>query len=133
MNQPLAGKNAIITGSAMGIGKAIATAYIRAGCRVALLDRAEKELRDTADSLRSEGGTVFTYAVDLKDADATTRAAQDAITSLGTLQVLVSNAGILRTIPFERTTLADFDDQIAINLRPAWVLAKAVYPHFRAQ
>src|SRR5258708_22924447 len=89
MNKPLAGKNAIITGAAMGIGKAIATAYIRAGCRVALLDRTEKDLRATADALRAEGGTVYTYVVDLKDADATTRAVQEAIAALGTLQGLV--------------------------------------------
>ncbi len=133
MNKPLAGKNAIITGAAMGIGKAIATAYIRAGCRVAILDRAEKDMQDTAEALRAEGGTVYPFTVDLKDAEATTRAVQEAITALGSLQVLVSNAGILRTKPFEQTTLADFDDHIAINLRPAFVLAKAVYPHFRAQ
>src|SRR5215470_6892543 len=105
MNQPLTGKNAIITGAAMGIGKAIATAYIRAGCVVALLDRAEKELRETTDTLRAEGGKVYPFVVDLKDADATTRAVQEAITAPGSLHVLVSNAGILRTKPFEQTTL----------------------------
>jgi 3-hydroxybutyrate dehydrogenase len=133
MDQPLTGQNAIITGAAMGIGKAIATAYVRAGCRVALFDRAEKELRETADALRAEGGTVFTFVLDLKDANAIMRAVQDAITALGSVQILVSNAGILRTKPFEQTTLEDFDEHIAINLRPAWVLAKAIYPHFRAQ
>ncbi|HVO43553.1 MAG TPA: SDR family oxidoreductase [Aggregatilineales bacterium] len=133
MNQALSGKSAIITGAAMGIGKAIATGYVRAGCRVALLDRAAWELDETAQALRAEGGTVFTYGVDLKDADATTRAVQDAIAALGSLHVLVSNAGILRTRPFEQTSIEDFDDHIAINLRPAFVLAKAVYPHFRAQ
>jgi len=129
----LQGKNAIITGAAMGIGKAIATAYVRAGCRVALLDRAAQELNETTAALRAEGGTVFPFVVDLKDATATTKAAQDAITALGSLQTLVSNAGILRTKRFEDTTLEDWDDHLNINLRPAFVLAKAVYAHFREQ
>ncbi len=43
MPHRLQGKNAIITGAAMGIGKAIATAYVRAGCRVVLLDRTPKK------------------------------------------------------------------------------------------
>jgi NAD(P)-dependent dehydrogenase (short-subunit alcohol dehydrogenase family) len=133
MTQLLAGRNAIITGAAMGIGKAIATAYVRAGCAVALLDRAEKELHKTVDGLRAENGNVLPFVVDLKDAEATTRAVQGAVAALEAVQVVVSNAGILRTKPFEQTTLEDFDDHIAINLRPSFVLAKAIYPHFRAQ
>jgi NAD(P)-dependent dehydrogenase (short-subunit alcohol dehydrogenase family) len=128
--QPL---NAIVTGSAMGIGKAIATAYIRAGFHVALLDRAATELNETAAELRSEGGTVFPTLCDLKDPTATTRVVEQAIAALGSVQVLVSNAGILRTRPFEETTLEDWDDHLLINLRAAFVLTKAVYPHFRSQ
>ncbi len=71
--------------------------------------------------------------VDLKDAAATTKAAQDAITALGSLQTLVSNAGILRAKRFEDTTLDDWDDHLNINLRPAFVLIKAVFPSFREQ
>ena len=131
MSASLSGKKAIITGSAMGIGKGIATGYVRAGAHVALFDRAEKELQATANALRAEGGTVFPFVVDLKDADATTQAVQDAIKALGGLDVLISNAGILRTKPFEQTTLTDWDDHLTINLRAAFVLTKAVYPHFR--
>ena len=131
--QSLAGRGAIITGAAMGLGKAIATAYVRAGIRVALFDRAESELQKVAQSLRAEGGTVFPYAVDLQDAAATTRAAQEAITALGSLHVLVNNAGILRTIPFESTSLDDWDAHLTINLRPAFLLSKVVYPYFKSQ
>ncbi len=129
----LAGKTAIITGSAMGIGKAIATGYVRAGARVALFDRAAGDLETTATALRAEGGTVFTYAVDLADPHATTQAVNDALAALGGLHTIVSNAGILRTKSFEATTLQDWDDHININLRPAFVLLKAAYPHFREQ
>ncbi|MHB8624812.1 MAG: SDR family NAD(P)-dependent oxidoreductase [Aggregatilineales bacterium] len=128
--QPL---NAIVTGSAMGIGKAIATAYVRAGFHVALFDRAAKELNETATALRAEGGTVFPILCDLKDPAATTRAVEQAIAALGSVQVLASNAGVLRTKPFEQTTLEDWDDHLLINLRAAFVLTKALYPHFRAQ
>jgi NAD(P)-dependent dehydrogenase (short-subunit alcohol dehydrogenase family) len=125
--------NAIVTGSAMGIGKAIATAYVRAGFHVSLLDRAAKELAATVNELRREEGTVAPFVCDLKDPTATTRAVEQALAALGSIQVLVSNAGILRTKPFEQTTLEDWDDHLLINLRAAFILTKAIYPHFRAQ
>jgi 3-hydroxybutyrate dehydrogenase len=129
----LEGRGAIITGAAMGLGKAIATAYVRAGARVALLDRANTELRQVAEALRAERGTVFPYTVDLQDAAATTRAAQDAITALESVDVLVSNAGILRTKPFEDTSLEDWDAHLNINLRPAFVLSKVIYPYLKTR
>jgi NAD(P)-dependent dehydrogenase (short-subunit alcohol dehydrogenase family) len=125
--------NAIITGSAMGIGKGIATGYVRAGHHVALFDRSAKELDETTNALRAEGGTVYPFLVDLKDPVATTQAVEKAIAALGSIQALVSNAGILRTKPFEQTTLEDWDDHLLINLRAAFLLTKAIYPHFRAQ
>ncbi len=125
------GKGAIITGAAMGFGKAIATAYVRAGLRVALLDRAAAELQETAAVLQAEGGTVFPMAVDLLDAAAATQAVHDAIAALGAVDVLVSNAGILRTKSFEDHTLADWDETLHINLRPAFVLAKVMFPYFK--
>jgi NAD(P)-dependent dehydrogenase (short-subunit alcohol dehydrogenase family) len=133
MQESLRGQviGAMVTGAAMGLGKAIATAYVRAGMRVALLDRVGSELQAVADSLRAEGGAVFPFVVDLQDAEATTRAAQDAITALGSLRVLVSNAGILRTKPFEDTTLGDWDSHLDINLRPAFILSKVIYPYFK--
>src|SRR6266852_6303469 len=81
--ESLRGQGAIVTGAAMGLGKAIATAYVRAGMRVALLDRASADLEAVATGLRAEGGMVFPYVVDLQNAEATTRAAHDAITALG--------------------------------------------------
>lgn len=117
----------------MGIGKAIATAYARAGFRVALFDRAAQELDETAAALRANGGTAFPILCDLKDPAAVTRAVEQAVAALGSVQVLVSNAGILRTKPFEQTTLEDWDDHLLINLRAAFLLTKALYPHFRAQ
>jgi len=125
------GQAAIITGAAMGFGKAIAAAYVRAGLRVALLDRAEAELQQTTAGLRAEGGTVFPIVVDLLDAAATTQAAHDAIAALKAVDVLVSNAGILRTKSFEDHTLADWDEILHINLRPAFVLSKVMFPYFK--
>ncbi len=130
--ESLRGQGAIVTGAAMGLGKAIATAYVQADMRVALLDRARVELQQAVAELRGQGGAVFPVVVDLQDAEATTRAARDAIDVLGSLRVLVSNAGILRTKPFENTTLDDWDAHLNINLRPAFILSKVVYPYFKA-
>jgi NAD(P)-dependent dehydrogenase (short-subunit alcohol dehydrogenase family) len=131
---PLQGVNAIITGSAMGIGKAIATAYVRAGARVALFDRAEKDLTETVHALKAEtpSAAIFPFVVDLADPIEVAGTVEKAIIALGSLQTIVSNAGILRTKPFEQTTLQDWDDHLNINLRAAFLLLKAAYPHFRA-
>jgi NAD(P)-dependent dehydrogenase (short-subunit alcohol dehydrogenase family) len=124
-------KTAIITGAAMGLGKAIATAYVQAGVTVALLDFAAQELSAVAAKLRNDGGKVFTYAVDLRDANATADAAKSAISDMGSLDILVSNAGILVTKPFEQHGLEDWDNVLSTNLRPAFVISKNVYPHFK--
>ena len=123
--------SAIITGAAMGLGQAIATAYVRAGLHVALLDRAVTELAHTAADLRAEGGQVESFVVDLRDPEATTRAAEDAIRALGGLDLLVNNAGILLTRSFEDHSLLDWQRVLDTNLLPAFVLSKVLFPYFR--
>ncbi len=115
----------------MGLGKVIATAYVRAGLHVALLDQAAEALAETVAELRAEGGVVEPYLVDLRDPAATTRAAEQAVEALGQLDVLVSNAGVLRRRTFEEHTLDDWQTLLDTNLLPAFVLAKTVFPYFR--
>ncbi|MEQ8677697.1 MAG: SDR family oxidoreductase [Aggregatilineales bacterium] len=129
----LQGKTALITGAALGLGKAIATAYVRAGITVALLDFDKTALETTTNELKAEGGTVFPYVVDLRDADAVTATIEKAISDLGFLDVLVNNAGILVTKSFEDHTLDDWTSVLNTNLRPPFVISKVVYPHFKTR
>ena len=129
----LQGKTALITGDALGLGKAIATAYVRAGITVALLDFDKTALETTTNELKAEGGKVFPYVVDLRDADGVMATVEKAISDLGSLDVLVNNAGILVTKSFEDHTLDDWTSVLNTNLRPPFVIAKVVYPHFKAR
>ena len=127
----LNGKTAIITGAAMGLGRAIAVAYARQGVRLALFDHNEKALSGVVDDLRGDGGDVTPYLVDLRDFEATQAAAHKAIADLGALDVLVNNAGILVTRSIQAHTMKDWYDVIQTNLSAAFALSQVTFAHFK--
>lgn len=90
---PLAGRVAAVTGSASGIGKAIATVLAEAGATVAILDRNRAGAEETVAALRATGRAAYPFYVDLAD-EVTIPAAVEAVTdALGPVSVLVNNAG----------------------------------------
>ncbi|RXZ73325.1 SDR family NAD(P)-dependent oxidoreductase [Agromyces albus] len=109
---PLAGRRAIVTGAARGIGAAIASRLAASGARVAILDLLEESGREHAERI---GGDF--HHVDLGDADDTKRAVGAAIDGLGGIDVLVNNAGILRFAPLLEIDVSEWDQTFAINTR----------------
>jgi NAD(P)-dependent dehydrogenase (short-subunit alcohol dehydrogenase family) len=103
---------ALVTGSARGIGKAIAVELAAAGHRVVGVD------------VLDHGGPPFvaTHKVDLADP----AACQRLIREVGQVDVLVNNAAVLIRKPIPEYTLADFDTMIAVNLRAPFLLSRAV-------
>ena len=94
MNQlDLKGKNGIVTGGARGIGFAIATRLLQSGASVCLWDRDAEALKEAQQKL-SQLGTVTTQTVDLTDPDAVVVAAAATKQALGSIELLVNNAGI---------------------------------------
>jgi len=91
---PLAGRSALLTGAAGGIGLALARRLARAGTRVALLDRDEAGAKAAAESLRAEGHEAAGFACDVTDASACRAAVAAAREAIGPLDLLVANAGI---------------------------------------
>jgi NAD(P)-dependent dehydrogenase (short-subunit alcohol dehydrogenase family) len=89
----LSGCVVIVTGSARGIGKAIASAYARRGAKLCLGDMLESQLATTADELRAQGATVVTAATDVTDPAQVQRMFDLAESKLGPLDVQVNNAG----------------------------------------
>jgi 3-oxoacyl-[acyl-carrier protein] reductase len=120
----LENKNAIITGSARGIGKAIARKFLAEGARVLLCDIAAERLAATAQEL-APYGTVYTLAGDLTDAVFCQTLVDEAQARLGGLDVLVNNAGIAIVEPFTEQTLATWDATMNVNLRAMFVLGQA--------
>jgi NAD(P)-dependent dehydrogenase (short-subunit alcohol dehydrogenase family) len=126
----LAGRRALITGAARGIGAEIAASFQREGAELALLDIDIDRLGKTAAEV---GGNV--YGVDLADAVATASVVDRAIVDLGGLEILVNNAGILKMAPLLEIDPADWDLTFAVNVRAMLVTiqvaAKAMIPNGR--
>ena len=111
MDLGMTGRVAVITGGSMGIGKAIATSLVAEGVRVALLARGEEALNETAGELGS-GGEVIAVTADLSDPASVNDAATQVSEQLGTVNILVNNAGH-RMRRMDRQILWEDDDWIS--------------------
>ena len=116
------GKKALVTGGGRGIGRAIAIALARQGADVAVAARGRSELEQVADEIRSVGRRSFVHALDLADTDAAVKMVDAAARELGSLDVLVNNAGGITDQPgsigpLDEATLEAFDAMYAINVR----------------
>jgi NAD(P)-dependent dehydrogenase (short-subunit alcohol dehydrogenase family) len=122
----LEGKSVLVTGAARGIGAAIAEAVVEAGGAVALLD-IDPEGADTARRL-DEVGTAHFFPCDVRSLEQVERAVADAEGALGGLHGLVNNAGINAYFDAVAMTEEDWDSVFAVDLKAAWMLAKAALP-----
>lgn len=98
-----AGKRAVVTGAAKGIGRATAMRLAREGGRVGLLDRDAEGLDDVATLIRSQGGEVLALVADTSNEDQVAAAIDSAAAAWDGLDIIVSNAGI--ELPFEDSTI----------------------------
>ena len=124
------GKKALVTGGGRGIGRAIAVALAKQGADVALAARGRAELDKVADEIRSVGRRAFVYALDLAVTSDATALIDTAARELGSLDVLVNNAGGFTDIPGSIGPLDDatpeaFDAMYALNVRTPLFMAVA--------
>jgi 3-oxoacyl-[acyl-carrier protein] reductase len=134
MTALLAGRRALVTGAASGIGAAIAVAFAEAGAAVSLVDRDGGDRLDAvAARCASAGGEVMTAIADVSE-EADVRAAFEATHArFGGLDVLVNNAGILTESRVEDMSVALLDQMLAVNLRSVFLCCTAALPRMRAQ
>jgi short-subunit dehydrogenase len=90
----IAGSRLLITGASQGIGKALAEAAVRRGGKVLAAARSESLLRELADQVRAQGGTLETVPADVTSPDDRRRMVAAAQEKLGSLDILINNAGI---------------------------------------
>jgi len=133
MSSPLAGRRAIVTGGARGMGRAHGIALSAAGASVVLIDIDREELTATADELRSAGADVSAIAGDITTRPAAEAIIDQAAAALGGLDILVHNAGLM----YSMTGLADTDDDdfrrlFAVNVDAPLFLTRAALPLLRA-
>ena len=125
----LAGRVAIVTGAASGIGRATALVFRSLGVRVLATDRDESGLADLAGSNGS--GEIVTRRHDVAS-EADWDAVFDVVDAWGRLDILVNNAGVMRAGPFETSPLADLRDQYRINVEGPFLGMQGAIPRMRA-
>ena len=127
----LAGRAAIVTGAAGGIGRAIAERCAAEGAAVLIADVQRDAGEAAATAIRSAGGQAEFAATDVTS-EADVRAMVDAaVARFGRLDILVNNAGIGRFVPFEQLEPGEWDRIFAVNLRAAYLACRAAVPHLK--
>jgi 3-hydroxybutyrate dehydrogenase len=121
-------KVCIVTGAASGIGKAIAQTYAREGGKVVIADLNKAAAQAAADEITASGGTAMAVAMDVTSEEQVNAAVAEVVAAWGTVDVLVSNAGIQIVHPVEEFPFADWKKMLAIHLDGAFLTTKAVVP-----
>ncbi|QYX54701.1 3-oxoacyl-[acyl-carrier-protein] reductase FabG [Pseudomonas fluorescens] len=128
MNFSLAGRTALVTGAARGIGHAIAVALGHCGAQVALADLDPIAAERAAEALRAQGIQAIGVAVDVAQEDQVLAMVDEVERLLGPVDILVNNAGIVSTVPLLELTTAEWNRVMAIDLNSVFFCAKAVLP-----
>ncbi len=116
---------AIVTGAARGIGAGIALIIAALGHRVAVADLDATSCAPVVRQIRNNGGTATTVAVDVTDEQSVTAATAQVTSELGSVTILVNNAGITRDNLLFKMSLEDWDAVMAVHLRGAFLMSRA--------
>lgn len=126
MAKQLDGKVAVITGSATGIGNAIARRFGAEGAKIIIADRQGAE--DAAEELRATGIEAFAVTVDVSDEAATAEMAKAAVAEFGGINILINNAAIftgLNDTPIEELKVTEWRQLMDVNVMGPWLCVKA--------
>jgi 3-oxoacyl-[acyl-carrier protein] reductase len=124
----LAGKMALVTGGARGIGRAIALAFAREGAAVAVMDLRKDLAQAVAQEISGHGVRSLTVTADVGDEAQVKAAVTEVEAAFGRIDILVNNAGIDTTSRVAEMPTAMWDDMIRVNLRSVFLCTRAVLP-----
>ncbi|WP_230842148.1 SDR family oxidoreductase [Gloeobacter morelensis] len=122
---------ALVTGASSGIGRAVAKCLAQQGFAMALVARRQKLLEQLQSQLAPAKAVVL--AQDLTDFGALDALVASVHTQLGPIDVLINNAGITHTGTLESTSVAEWEQVLAVNLTATFALTRAVLPGMRAR
>lgn len=129
----LAGRVAIVTGGANGIGRATALRFAQEGAAVIIADLDSEHGAATASAIEEEGGAALYVETDVARPHDAQVLAETTQTRFGQIDILVNNAGCTRDATLQKMTPRAFDEVLDVNLKGAFYCAKAVLPHMEAQ
>lgn len=127
----LQGKNVFITGGGTGIGAALVSAFAQQGARVAFVDVAAQASAELADVLAQQGASIWWKACDVRDITALRQAIDEATAAFGDFSTLVNNVARDDRHTLDSVTPEYWDDNLAVNQRPAFFAIQAVVPGMR--
>lgn len=127
------GKVALVTGAAMGVGAAIASAFAEEGAAVGLLDVDEQALAATVESIVARGGRAIACPGDVSKRATAESAVSSVVAEFGGLDVLVNNAGVVRYGELPDFSEEDWDYVLDINLKAMYQTARLAIPQMRAR
>ena len=128
----LAGKVAVITGAARGLGRAYAEALAAEGAAIVAADL--NDCSDTVAAVESAGGRAVSTTVDVSDANSCEVMAALAMDGFGRIDVLINNAALyagLKGARFEHLDEAQWDRVMQVNIKGTWLTSRAVVDHMR--
>jgi 3-oxoacyl-[acyl-carrier protein] reductase len=126
----LSGKTALVTGASRGIGRASALALARAGAQVLIhYSRGEQEAEAVVNEIRKAGGRAEKISADLRLPNGPHELAKRVREIVGErLDIVVANAGVSKSATIEATTVEDFDNLFAVNVRAPFFLVQQLLP-----
>ncbi|HZQ70455.1 MAG TPA: 3-oxoacyl-ACP reductase family protein [Terriglobales bacterium] len=132
MTNKLAGKTALVTGGARGIGAAIALRLAQDGAAVALtFNSSPEKANSTVTSIETAGGRALAIQADAADQASTRAAVTKTVEAFGRLDVLVNNAGALVVAPIDQFPFDAFEKMIAVNIKGMFVATQEAVRHMR--
>ena len=128
----LANRVAVITGGAVGMGRAMARKFAEEGCAVVISDISESSGQNAVDEISRIGGKALFIRCDVTNNSQVQDMVDIAISKFGKIDILVNNAGALGTLwSLEDVTEEDWDRIIDLNLKSVFLCCKAVVPHMK--
>ena len=122
----VAGKVAIVTGAASGLGRGIALALAAEGARVAVVDLNEAGAKETVEAVARAGGEAGAWRADISDKTRIDQVVAEVVSRWGSVHILVNNAGLDKVGPFIQSPEADWDLILRVNLKGPIVCTRAV-------
>jgi len=130
----LVGKVALVTGASLGIGRAIAETFGKAGVDVAVnYLRHQAEAEEVCGFIRRSGRQALAVQADVSKSAEVARLVKTVEESLGPISILVNNAGVTRPQPLEEIREEDWDELVTLNLKSAFLVTQQVVPGMRAR